>query len=206
MNLMSGLREKQKEKRYQSIITAALSLIGERGYSATSIEEIAGRAEVGVGTVYNYFHTKADIIVELYKRDIASNLRQGKEVIASLKDDYTETVVKLLVAYAAGYLGKHDKPLLREIYSVVMSEQALARKELLQLDGMLVDQLAGLMAKAQRHNHIKTAVNPQEAAYILFSLTTYDFILFVTDDDLPFTELEETIKRHVKLIFEGLAC
>jgi AcrR family transcriptional regulator len=202
---MSGLREKQKEKRYQSIITAALSLIGERGYSATSIEEIAGRAEVGVGTVYNYFHTKADIIVELYKRDIAGNLRQGKKVIASLKDDYEQTVVKLLVAYAAGYLGKRDKPLLREIYSVVMSEQALARQELLQLDGMLVDQLAGLLAEAQRHNHIKTAVDPQEAAYILFSLTTYDFILFVTDDDLPFTELEETIKRHVRLIFEGLA-
>jgi AcrR family transcriptional regulator len=203
---MSGLRERQKEKRYQSIITAALLLIKEKGYGATSIEEIAGRAEVGVGTVYNYFHTKADIIVELYKRDVTSNLIQGKEVIASLQRNYKQTAIELLAAYAAGYYGEREKSLLREIYSVVMSEQALARKELLQLDSTLVDQLAGLLVEAQQRNYIKPAVIPKEAAYIFFSLAMYDFMVFVTDDDMKFAELEETIKRHITLIFEGFSC
>jgi AcrR family transcriptional regulator len=203
---MTSLRERQKEKRYQSIITAALLLIQEKGYSATSIKEIAGRAEVGVGTVYNYFHTKADIIVELYKRDVTYNLNRGKEVIGSLKNNCKQTAVELLAAYAAGYYGERKKSLLREIYSVVMSEQALARKELLQLDNTMVDQLAGLLIEAHWHSHLKPGVNPQEAAYILFSLAMYDFIVFVTDDDMQFVELEETIKRHVNIIFEGLFC
>ena len=55
---MSTLRERQKERREQSILTAAADLITIKGYNATSIEEIAERADVGVGAVYNYFHNK----------------------------------------------------------------------------------------------------------------------------------------------------
>jgi len=202
---LTSLRERQKEKRYQAIINAALSSIRERGYSATSIEVIAGRAEVGVGTVYNYFHSKAAIIVELYKRDVAGNLNEGQEIINSPLRNYEQTVVKLLTVYAAGYCGGRDKSLLREIYAVVMSEQALARKELLQADNTLVDQLSGLLAKAQHQNYLKPDVDPIEAAYILFSMAMYDFVMYVTDDDMKFSELEECIKRHIKLIFTGLS-
>jgi AcrR family transcriptional regulator len=202
---MSGLRERQKEKRYQSIINAAITLIGAKGYSATSIEEIAERAEVAVGTVYNYFHTKADIIVELYKRDVAANLQKGHDAIISSKCNYEEMTIKLLAIYAAGYFGEREKALLREIYSIIMSEQAMARKDLLQLDYLLVDQLAGLLAEAQQRNYIKTKINPGEAAYILFSLAMYDFMVFITDDDMKFSELKKNIKKHIKLIFEGLS-
>jgi AcrR family transcriptional regulator len=90
-----NLRERQKERRYQAIINAAISLIKKKGYTATSIEEIAAKAEVGVGTVYNYFHTKADIIVELYKSDVANNLREGRKVLAAPWNHYEHTVINL---------------------------------------------------------------------------------------------------------------
>jgi hypothetical protein len=50
-----------------------------------------------------------------------------------------------------------------------MSEQALARQELLQLDNTLVGQLAGLLAEFQKQNYIKSAVNPHG---LLFYYTT----------------------------------
>jgi AcrR family transcriptional regulator len=200
-----GLRVKQKEKRYQSIINAALSLIQEKGYAATSIEEIAAKAEVGVGTVYNYFHTKADIVIEMYRRDITSNLNKGEEVIASQIDDYKQKVVDMLAVYAAGYYAGRDKSLLREIYSVIMSQQVLARQELLQLDNMLVEQLAGLLVQAQHQNHLKPQVDPHEAAYILFSMAMYDFMIFVTGEDMKFIELGKHIQRHSQLIFGGIS-
>jgi len=200
-----SLRERQKEKRYQAIINAALSLIQEKGYAATSIEEIAANAEVGVGTVYNYFHTKADIIVEMYKKDIATNLSKGQELMASLGQDYKQIVAELLITYAAGYYGGREKSLLREIYSVIMSEQALARQELLQSDYLLIEQLAGLLTQIRQQNQIKPQVDPHEAAYILFSLAMYDFMMFVTDESMQFNDLDENIKRHIQLVFEGLS-
>jgi hypothetical protein len=86
-----------------------------------------------------------------------------------------------------------------------MSEQALARQELLQLDFTLVEQLAELLAEAQRSHYIRPTVDPQEAASMLFSLAMYDFILFLTDDLMPFAELEKTLNRHINIVFAGLS-
>jgi AcrR family transcriptional regulator len=202
---MAGLRERQKEKRFQAIIKAALLLIKEKGYGSTSIEEIAGKAEVGVGTVYNYFHTKAEIILEIYRRDVDLILKNGKEIIIEPCQNYPQMTAKLLISYAAGYYAGREKSLLREIYSVVMSEQSLACKELLQLDNLLVEQLANLLIEAQQKEQIRSQVSALDAAGLLFSVTANDLLVFITDEEMKFSELEAIIQRHIQLVFEGLS-
>jgi AcrR family transcriptional regulator len=46
-----------------AIRTATYSLIKEQGYDATTIEQIAERAEVSPSTVFRYFPTKEDIVL-----------------------------------------------------------------------------------------------------------------------------------------------
>ena len=58
-----GLRERKKTKTREAIRTATYALIGEQGYDATTIEQIAERAEVSPSTVFRYFPTKEDIVV-----------------------------------------------------------------------------------------------------------------------------------------------
>ncbi len=58
-----GLRERKKIKTRQAIRTATYALIEEQGYDATTIEQIADRAEVSPSTVFRYFPTKEDIVV-----------------------------------------------------------------------------------------------------------------------------------------------
>lgn len=60
-------RQREKEKRYNTILKAAETLIGQKGYHQASIEEIADLAEVSVGTVYFYFKNKEDLLVALMK-------------------------------------------------------------------------------------------------------------------------------------------
>ncbi|MFD9431615.1 TetR/AcrR family transcriptional regulator [Streptomyces sp. NPDC060002] len=58
-----GLRERKKIKTREAIRTATYALVGEQGYDATTIDQIAERAEVSPSTVFRYFPTKEDIIL-----------------------------------------------------------------------------------------------------------------------------------------------
>ncbi|MFJ7339186.1 TetR/AcrR family transcriptional regulator [Streptomyces sp. NPDC101110] len=58
-----GLRERKKIKTRGAIRAAAYALIEEQGYDATTIEQIADRAEVSPSTVSRYFPAKEDIVV-----------------------------------------------------------------------------------------------------------------------------------------------
>lgn len=52
------IREKSKSK----IIETALTLFAEQGYHATPISSIAKQAGVSKGLMYNYFHSKEDLL------------------------------------------------------------------------------------------------------------------------------------------------
>ncbi|MEU2711141.1 TetR family transcriptional regulator [Streptomyces sp. NPDC007205] len=58
-----SLRERKKIKTREAIRAATYSLIGEQGYDATTIDQIAERAEVSPSTVFRYFPTKEDIVL-----------------------------------------------------------------------------------------------------------------------------------------------
>ncbi|GAB7104082.1 TetR family transcriptional regulator [Streptomyces phaeofaciens JCM 4814] len=58
-----GLRERKKIKTREAIRTATYALIKEQGYDATTIDQIAERAEVSPSTVFRYFPTKEDIVL-----------------------------------------------------------------------------------------------------------------------------------------------
>ncbi|MGW1781364.1 TetR/AcrR family transcriptional regulator [Streptomyces sp. NPDC002143] len=58
-----GLRERKKIKTREAIRTATYALVKEQGYDATTIDQIAERAEVSPSTVFRYFPTKEDIVL-----------------------------------------------------------------------------------------------------------------------------------------------
>jgi AcrR family transcriptional regulator len=58
------LAEPETEKRVR-IICAARELFTTQGFESTTMAQIAARAEVSVGTLYHYFESKRDLLVEL---------------------------------------------------------------------------------------------------------------------------------------------
>ncbi len=64
---MAGLtrKERLKEQGRQEILEAAMVLFGEKGFHGVSMHEIAGKAGVAVGTLYNFFHSKEDLYIAL---------------------------------------------------------------------------------------------------------------------------------------------
>ena len=71
-----GLRERKKIKTREAIRAATYALVKEQGYDATTIEQIAERAEVSPSTVFRYFPTKEDIVLtDEYDQLMADELR-----------------------------------------------------------------------------------------------------------------------------------
>lgn len=67
----SALRRiREKEQRYNALLTAAEELIVKNGYHKTSVGEIADHAEVSVGTVYFYFKNKEELLIHLFKEGV----------------------------------------------------------------------------------------------------------------------------------------
>ena len=61
---MTGLRERKKQQTRATIQREGLRLIAERGYDATTCEQIAAAAEVSTATLFRYFPTKEDIVLQ----------------------------------------------------------------------------------------------------------------------------------------------
>lgn len=58
-------KEREKELRREQIIEAAKEVFYKKGFSASTIEEIASTAQLSPGTLYLYFKSKDDLYVSI---------------------------------------------------------------------------------------------------------------------------------------------
>ncbi|WP_424214179.1 TetR/AcrR family transcriptional regulator [Streptomyces sp. BI20] len=74
-------RVPRRELTRQKLYEAAVTLIAEQGFSATTVEEIADRAGVAKGTVYYNFASKTELFEELLRHGVGlltSSLREAE--------------------------------------------------------------------------------------------------------------------------------
>jgi len=74
------------------IMDAAFSLIARQGYESTSISQIARKAGISKGLLYNYFLSKEALLEKL----IQNAMSQGEQIVAtSFTDDPAKTLENL---------------------------------------------------------------------------------------------------------------
>src|SRR5262245_62425537 len=65
-----GRRERNKDATKKRIVMSALSLFQTRGFDETTTREIAKKAGIAEGTVFNYFPTKDDIALHFFEMEV----------------------------------------------------------------------------------------------------------------------------------------
>jgi AcrR family transcriptional regulator len=156
----------QERNKRERILEAAQVVFARKGYFQAKVEEIAELAEVGKGTVYEYFPSKQELYKEMFKSIID---RYTQVVMADLEEATVEARIRYWIEMHLRYMldnrqhtpqnfgdmGGIDEELLTWMHNMhkegikrmkVMFEKGIAQGELKEIDPELVANLfAGLL-------------------------------------------------------------
>jgi len=90
--------EKLVSKRREQIVAAAVELFSDRGYYRTTIQDIARKAGVSIGLIYQYAQTKEDILL-LSLMSVMETYKQGIPDAATGRTDPLDVLWASLAAY-----------------------------------------------------------------------------------------------------------
>jgi len=80
-----GLREQRKIEKRQSIRSAVRVLFSKHGYETATLRQIAKRAHVGLGTLFNYAQDKRDLVFLVFNEELSSGLEGALKAARSQK-------------------------------------------------------------------------------------------------------------------------
>ena len=99
--VVEGLRERKKRKTREAIVDAAMSLFQEKGFDATTIADIASKAEIAPRTFFAYFPSKEDVVFSDFSEALASMQERfasrapGEDAIDALRGWIAEMVEQM---------------------------------------------------------------------------------------------------------------
>ncbi|EKF20668.1 TetR/AcrR family transcriptional regulator [Nitratireductor pacificus] len=121
--------QKRARERVERILDVARDIIAESGSEAMKMSEVAQRADISIGSLYQYFPDKAAIIRTLAEHYYAL----GRHCIGDALDK-VRTPEDLQAAFAAlvdEYYGMFlEEPVMRDVWSGMQADKALCALDL----------------------------------------------------------------------------
>ena len=193
------LRERKKLDTRSRIISAASELFSQKGVAAVTVDEIAAAADVGKGTVYNYFAAKEDIVVAfLIELD-----RDALETIAILPADNMSPAAALEAA--AWSLLEHKAPhreFVRAFLERIFAADSFVQ-ELTEFQAMLDDAVGGLLNRLIASSGMQPGV-PIEDLILSFKTMHLGISAIWVFEGPPFATARMLTRRHMALLAKEL--
>jgi AcrR family transcriptional regulator len=203
---MAGLRAKHKADRHQRIVEAAARLFRTQGYDTVKMEAIAAAAEVSIGTIYNYYKNKGDLLVAIVSMEVHEVLAAGERVIADPPRHAEKAVAKLIANYIEHALVYLSKEMWRQAMAITTqqpdSPSGVAYNE---LDEALARQTAKLIRKLQTLGLVQVGVDAQALGEMIFNNTNMMFTIFVKQEAMSVATLLARIRRQNRTLVQAIA-
>ncbi len=122
---MSARSKQRKEEILNNLRAMISESISESGMFDLTMADVAARAEVSVGTLYNHFSGKEDLIIAL----ALDNLERRYDAIqtALKRSNYDEPLMRFLVAQISGWKYAQENPGLMEMEFLTMAKSIWKR-------------------------------------------------------------------------------
>ncbi len=202
---MTGLRAKHRVDRNQRIVEAATGLFRKVGYEGARIEEIAAKAEVSIGTIYNYYRNKGDILVAIVTMEVNEVLAAGQAIIEKPHKNAEKAVDMLMAIYVGHSLVYLNKEMWRHAMATSTQQpDSPFGKTFSALDRALVDQTCALVAKLKSLGLARADVDARGVGEMLFNNMNMMFIGFIKSD-MSTKALHSHIRRQNKTLMKAIA-
>ncbi|MBI5167849.1 MAG: TetR/AcrR family transcriptional regulator [Candidatus Eisenbacteria bacterium] len=194
-------RERKKEDTRRRIFEAAVSLFREKGFEATTVDEITEKADVGRGTFFNYFPKKDSVLAFLSEE----KLIVAEENLHELLNAPSTAREKLIGLYcAAGAVYEQDLDLARYVFSEWLkrgfapTQDVERRWQKITLD---------LIQQGLSNGELREDVEPLRAEAILSSVyvaAIFQFLFCPADCAQKVVDLRDEIAARFAVVFDGL--
>lgn len=181
------------EKKEQ-IILKAIHLLVTNGEHSTPMSLIAKEANTGMGTIYNYFPSKEDLINECY-----SYLRQKQQLFIQLESNdagakfliqsYCRSAIAYMLSNPTEYL------FLKQFYFSPILREDVRRK-----DQEFFSPIIKVVEQGQKEGYIKNIPTVELFYFVLGGVRS--FISYALLTNMPVSD--DMIERQVALVWDTL--
>ncbi len=189
--------ERKKDKMRRQIVEIAMDLFHKQGFSATTMEQIAGEVDIAKKTLYNYFPEKEAILTVYMQGVVTEGENNLDQIIAAYPDIHA---CLLAVFEKAAEQAQAD----REIYQVYVAYRIQhsfnPKKELRSgLEAFLVKILENAQAAGQIRQDLPAKYLAQQLEL------SYGMTLVAWLADFANVSFTENISRCLDLFLQGAA-
>ncbi|MBT0568270.1 TetR family transcriptional regulator [Williamsia sp. CHRR-6] len=166
--------QERSKRKFEAMLGEARALLIEVGFESLTCEEIAARADVPIGTLYQYFANKYVVVCELDRQDataVQSALAAFAAEVPSLQ--WPRLLEKFIDHLAQLW---RDDPSRRAVWLAVQSTPA-TRATAMVHERALAEQVAKIIAPLTPHQRERRAMMSEvlvHTAYSLLSFSVHD--------------------------------
>ncbi len=189
-------RARQREAKRQAVLQTAAQLFNERGFHATSLDDIAERLHVTKPTLYYYVKSKDDILLECVRSALVM-MHEGIEAVRLGGGRALDQLVACMRIYAGIVTEDFGKCL------ILIGEDplpALQKKELRQLKAGIDGQFRRLIVAGMEEGSIAPC-DPKIAGFILGGALSWIGRWYRDDGGLT---PEQITDQAVELLLSGI--
>ncbi|MGB8684885.1 MAG: TetR/AcrR family transcriptional regulator [Candidatus Binatus sp.] len=197
-----GLRHRQKRERERRIVKAAERLFAKKGFAEVAMEDVAARAGLAVGTIYNYFPSKSALLLAIVRRESESLLARGRKILDDPPDDPVAAATAFTEIFLEDFT-REDRRLWRELFGAAIADPAVVGKRLFEGDAQLVSQLASLLEQYRGNGMLASDIEPLPAATVLYGVCFTWMTAYLMNDQISDEMVRKEIRRGTAIAMRG---
>src|SRR5437870_12216880 len=97
-------------ERAEEVYAAALRLFREKGYHATSMQDIAAAVGLYKGSLYHYIGSKEDLLVQVFERAMTGLVRDAEHIATDLALRPSEQLRRIVTLHVDAAATNLDAP------------------------------------------------------------------------------------------------
>ncbi|MGH6883416.1 TetR/AcrR family transcriptional regulator [Hypericibacter sp.] len=185
------------------MLRSAAAIFGERGFEEARLEDIAEHAEVSVGTIYNYFSSKFDLLVAMYREDRELVLKQSETIVANPPSDPVVAISKLIQCDLESGIDYAGPAVWREILAPAFTPERY-RKTFAEIYDRYTGRMLELLELLKERGQLDPGTDCRVAARIFLGLDHLHFHEIMTQGSRPKAALHRLIEKEVRMVYAGL--